>query len=97
MPLTLERPTTDSMQYHTFDSGSEYMSTLQSPREINRTDLMNEHIDRLLERCTVSIYHGEEPEAHSHVEPFAHAATSRRVHVFVCGCRFLLDLCTAPF
>lgn len=40
-----------------------------------RTHLMNKHIDGGFEWDTVFVGHGQEPEPHPYVEPFAHAAT----------------------
>jgi hypothetical protein len=64
----------------------------------NGAHLMNENIESLLERCPIYVGHGQEPETHPNVEPFTHAAATRRTQILLRDSGFLLFvLCTAPF
>lgn len=64
----------------------------------NGAHLMNEYIESLLERCPIYVGHGQEPETHPDVEPFTHAAATRRTQILLRSSGFLLFvLCTAPF
>lgn len=59
--------------------------------------LMYEDVDGTVEWSTVSTRHGEEAEAHAHVEPLAHAAATERGRVFFGVLRFFVSgLRTAP-
>lgn len=53
--------------------------------------LMNEHIDRFVERHSFSAGHGQEPKAHADVEPFTHADAVEGLRVFL-GARCLVLL-----
>lgn len=59
---------------------------------------MHEDVDRMLELSAFSARHGQEAEAHAHVEPLAHAAAPERGRVLFRVLRFfVLGLRTAPF
>jgi len=58
--------------------------------------LMHEHVHGLVERDTLAVGHGQEPEAHAHVEPLAHADPAERLRVFLgAGTLVLLGLTDA--
>lgn len=58
---------------------------------------MYEDVDGTVERSAFSARHGQEAEAHAHVEPLAHAAATERGRVFFGVLRFFVSgLLTAP-
>lgn len=53
--------------------------------------LMDEHVNRFVERHSLSVGHGQEPKAHADVEPFTHADAVEGLRVFL-GARCLILL-----
>lgn len=53
--------------------------------------LVDEHIDRLVQWHSLSVVHGQEPEAHADVEPFTHPDPVQRRRILF-GARSLVLL-----
>lgn len=53
--------------------------------------LMDEHINRFIQRHSLSVGHGQEAEAHADVEPLAHAGAVEGLRLFL-GARPLVLL-----
>lgn len=52
---------------------------------------MDKHINRFVQRHSLSVGHGQEPEAHADVEPLAHPDPVEGLRVFLCA-RSLISL-----
>lgn len=51
---------------------------------------MDKYVDRFFQRHSLPVRHGQEPEAHADVEPFAHADSVERLAVFLGARSFIL-------
>lgn len=59
---------------------------------MHTSHLMDEDVDGMFERCAFSARHGQEAEAHAHVEPLAHAAATERGRVLLGVLRFFVSV-----